>query len=224
MPKSREEINQTNYLRRKEKILKGMCSRTRSNKKTPSREAVLGQLVRKAKKADAFVNEANLEEHGWQVFRGVWTKYEADAAVKNVNKISKTLNPVDYNIRGDKKRLSVPFELISKTHADRALEKTALCVSGNPTKKRVIGIVSFPGAVEQNDHVDTVDKKAISVLHALTSRYFHVGIHLIKLNAGDVIAFKGGVCHKGASNNSTFCSIALHVPVGFDNNNFTSPC
>lgn len=91
-----------------------------------------------------------------------------------------------------------------------------------------MGIISFPKANAQFLHTDTDDTNGISVLHALTCRFFHVRhdgeMLLIKLHPGDMIAFKSSICHKGAANKSGSPSVALHVPVNFKINNFTIRC
>ena len=91
-----------------------------------------------------------------------------------------------------------------------------------------MGIVSFPGAKEQDQHVDTNTETAISVLHALTRRNFHLKHEgkwqVIHLDRGDVVAFKNHICHKGAACNWDHMSVAIHVPVNYENNDFVLPC
>lgn len=131
MPKSRKAINADHYQRKELAKGRGMARKTRSQKKTLSKnsKAVSGRLCYRVKKSEGFVANANLEQHGWQVFKGVWTKNEALAAAKNVLKVSENLDREKVAIRNDRNRIVVYG--VGDLHKQRAVEKTQARVTGH---------------------------------------------------------------------------------------------
>ena len=75
-------------------------------------------------------------------------------------------------------------------------------------------LITLPGAEQQRWHRDADREDAYSMLIAITDRDFWFKEHgLVQLRAGDLLVFKGHLCHAGAglARDATKASVALHI-------------
>lgn len=139
----------------------------------------------------------------------------------------------DYAVQHDGKRRTVAaFGVLNEKMLGR-LEQDAAAIcpadTGSVNPRRTVILATLPGASEQKAHVDgnyngakrTKGSQGCVVLVALSARHFHVrsaagAWHQVKLRAGDAIAFKKSVTHKGAAlHKDKRPSYAAYVAVGW---------
>ena len=175
------------------------------------------------------VGDATLEKDGWQVFRKQWQPKEAKSVASSMRRIcNRYKGSRDHRLRFDKRRLAIPVAEFPPRVGKAAIEMTnslfkAQELSGKIVKRNIVGIVSWTGSRRQDDHVDTQDRTAFSVLHIMSQRELCIGRTKITLDARDVVVMKGGVCHAGAEHTYKNSSMLIHVPVGYDEQ-FTAVC
>jgi hypothetical protein len=180
--------------------------------------------------------DGSLEKLGWKIFRGRWSVNDAIAAQRMMLKKGDNLrHSEDLCLRGDCNRIQLNESHLTGGVVARAKNVTDLLKlksdKGRLLKCRqtqLIGIASYPGALRQDRHVDTNVANGYTVLHALSTRLFHVDcgfteLVLVELHAGDVIVLKNGVCHAGAANEKKTAACAIHVPLGWKDIH-THPC
>lgn len=221
----RQEANRLHYQNRLRKQGRRDTRATTLPCRTASTKASATCLRRSKHLTDGA--QASMENEGWQVFRNVWEAPRAQAVCRLLREGCRHKSPDLFQTRMDcKLRLSIPMHLFQKQVADEVVSVTrSLGVSdlGRIDVKTLRCIVAHPGAKRQADHVDSKDRTFRSVLHIMSRRFFHVGGEHIKLNAGDVVVMRGGVCHAGAAHDLKRPSYLVHVPVGKEPQN-TSPC
>ena len=164
---------------------------------------------------------ATLDIDGYQVFTGLWHPHDAQAAIEAIRNIGGE----SYGLRiSDPLRKATPEDDLPLAVVFAALHHTAcLGLEGDVTQENIVCIPAFTGATRQSDHIDTANPDAFTVLHILNTRFLHVAGDYVRLEAGDVVVMRGGVCHAGAAHNLDTPSYLIHVPVGF-NEGFTRPC
>ena len=93
---------------------------------------------------------------------------------------------------------------------------SGLCCPGTPTLPlyQPTMLLTLPGALQQHWHRDANQDDVYSVLIAVTDRDFWFKERgLLHLRAGDLLIFKGSMCHAGAelARDAGEASIALHI-------------
>ena len=152
------------------------------------------------------------------MFRKRWSDTQNKNVCKYLRKVcDDNKQSKEYTLRRDPQKLSVPIDMFHRAVKKTAMEVTkSLGLQGKITEPNIVCIVTYEGAKQQSDHVDTEDTGAFSVLHLMTDRTIWVGSKQYGLKARDVLVMKGGLCHAGAEHTKSRPTMMLHVPVGFD--------
>ena len=160
---------------------------------------------------------ATLEHDGFRVYRQRWTKSENTGICHYLRQVCKEKKgSKDHHLRRDPHKLSFHIDLFHQAVKKKAIEVTnSLELPGKITEPNIACIVTHRGSTKQNDHVDTRDTGAYSVLHMMTNRTIWVGSTQYVVKARDVLVMKGGVCHAGAAHTKDHPTMMLHVPVGY---------
>ena len=192
--------------------------------KVKKKSKVQGSEVRSQSRNmnDMDTKELNLNTHGIEVHKGLYTEEEVKVVQRNVNLHEDCEE--GYPLQDDMNRIAWPQSLFSKTVMRMIIEKTKkLFPAGTKImEKSIVAIAAYKGARQQKTHVDTKDRTAFSVLHIVHNRMFHItqfGDKPFKLNRGDIVVMKGNVCHAGAKHVGRKKSVLFHVPVGYKDTN-----
>ena len=60
------------------------------------------------------VGGSDLDLHRWEVRRNNWDKKDLNTLKNCIRKIDQVIEPKDYSLRGDKKRLMFPGDILTK--------------------------------------------------------------------------------------------------------------
>lgn len=183
-----------------------------------------GRGCERASRSRALVGDGDMSKRGWQIFRGVWNVLDAAYAGSILHDIENKSEPM----QGDQRRRRTLWRSLPGR-----LQRTVLLIQrevhsrddlgvplGKVQEDWIFGVTTHWGALRQNTHIDTPQRGAVSVMHSLSVRHFllrdfeHDWLEL-RLEVGDVILFRGDVCHAGAPGAHKRPSYAIYVPTGY---------
>ena len=176
--------------------------------------AISRRIKRKVKNINGY-----LVKNRWTIHNNIWNKTDLATVRGYLTKLDGRVNPKDYALRGDIKRMAIPQQSLSNKSIQNSQRLTKKLFPKNTKIGDTYALITHTGAERQSFHTDTDKKEGSSVIHAITKRYIWIrdnrGEHLIKMNAGDILVMHGDCCHAGAENPYSKKSYALFLPVDY---------